>query len=76
MGLYIKQDFDQRSKVQEGIVAELNRRAKETSQLQDRPDGVDDSQYINGTKNTTSLAGVWIFILFLAIGLAIWLIVK
>lgn len=76
MGLYIKQDVDQRSKVQEGIVAELNRRAKETSQLQDRPDGVNDSQYINGTKNTTSLAGVWIFILFLAIGLAIWLIVK
>ena len=75
MSLFIKQE-DKRSELQDKLAAELNRRAKEKSQLQDRPDGVDDSQYINGTKNTTSLAGVWIFILFLAVGLAIWLIVK
>jgi len=76
MGLFIKQDFDKRSELQNNIAAELNRRARETAQLQDRPDGVDDSQYVKDTKNTTSLAWVWIIILFLAVGVAIWLIVN
>ena len=76
MGLYISQDLEKRSELQKNVVAELNRRAKETSQLQDKPDGVDDSQYIKGTKKTTSLAWVWIIILFATVAIALWLIVN
>ncbi|MEI6228740.1 MAG: hypothetical protein WCP11_01810 [Candidatus Saccharibacteria bacterium] len=76
MALFIKQDLDERSELQNNIAAELNRRARETSQLQDQPDGVNDSQYIKDTKNTTSLAWVWIIILFLVVGISIWLIVN
>ena len=76
MALFIKQDLDERSEYQIGIAAELNRRARENSKLQDEVDGVSDSQYIKDTKNTTSLAWVWIIILFLVVGIAIWLIVN
>lgn len=74
MALFIQQN-DNRSKLQERLAAELQDRAKKQSALQDRPDGVEDSQYIKGTKQTTSLAWVWILIVILAIGAIIWLTV-
>lgn len=72
MALFIRQSED-RSKLQERIAAELQERAKQRAASADRPDGVDDSQYIKGTKQTTSLAWVWILIIILAIGALIWL---
>lgn len=74
MALFIKQN-DERSELQKQLAAELQRRAKETSRLADRPDGVDDSQYIKGTKATTSLAWVWAIIIVIAAGVIIWLTV-
>jgi len=74
MGLFIRQD-DERSELQQRIAAELQRKSKETAQLADRPDGVDDSQYIKGTKTTTSLAWVWVIIGVIAVGVIIWLTV-
>lgn len=74
MALFIRQD-DQRSELQSKLAAELQERAKERTKLADRPDGVEDSQYIKGTKATTSLAWVWIVIIILAVGISIWLMV-
>ena len=74
MALFIKQN-DERSELQKQLAAELQRRAKETSRLANRPDGVDDSQYIKGTKATTSLAWVWAIIIVIAAGVIIWLTV-
>lgn len=76
MALFLKQDFDSRSELQNKLAMELQGRAKLKAKNADLPDGVNDSRYIEGTKNTTSLAWVWILILFFAFGIAIWLIVK
>lgn len=74
MSLFISQN-DDRSELQKRIAAELQRKAKETSKLSDRPDGVDDSRYIQGTKSTSSLAWAWILILFVTVVIIIWLTV-
>ncbi len=72
MALFIRQD-EQKTEFQNQLAAELQARAKERAKLADRPDGVDDSQYINGTKKTTSLAWVWAIIIIVTVGIAIWL---
>jgi hypothetical protein len=76
MSLFIRQE-DERSELQKGIAAQLQRRARENSKDTDKnvPDGVEDSQYIKGTKKTTSLAWVWIIIIIVAVGIAVWLTV-
>ena len=74
MALFVKQD-EQRTELQRQLAAELQARAKERSKLVDRPDGIEDSQYIKGTKTTTSLAWVWAIIVIVAIGIAIWLMI-
>lgn len=75
MALFVKQD-EQRSQLQERVAAELQERAKKRAELADRPDGVVDSQYMKGTKQTTSLAWVWMLIVAAVIVLVIWLIIK
>ena len=56
MGLFVNQQ-DQRSELQERIAAELREKAKASS-LQEKAtmDGVDDIRYLEGTKQTTTLA--------------------
>lgn len=75
MALFIKQE-DQRSELQNKLAMELQEKARAKSKQSDLPDGVDDSQYIKGTKKTTSLAWAWIIILFAAVAIALWLIVN
>ena len=66
MGRYIKQD-QTRSKLQEQIAADLRSKAAERSVADsEQTDGVKDSRYIEGSKQTTSLAWVWAVIAFLA----------
>ena len=60
--------------MQQNIAAELRQKAMAKSKQEDLPDGVDDSQFIKGTKKTTSLAWAWILILFGGVSIAIWLI--
>ena len=72
MALFIKQD-NQRSELQNRLAAELQARAKDRAKLADRPDGVEDSQYIKGTKKTTSLAWAWVLLIVVAVVIAIWL---
>ena len=74
MALFIRQS-DDRSKLQNRLAAELQERAKQRDALGDRPDGVDDSQYMKGTKQTSSLAWVWILIIIIAIVAFVWLTV-
>jgi len=72
MALFIRQN-EERSKLQERLAAELQERAKQKAALAERPDGVDDSRYIEGTKKTTSLAWVWGVIILAALIAMIWL---
>lgn len=74
MALFIRQD-DERSQLQKQVAAELLRKTRDNSLKAKRPDGVDDSQYIKSTKNTTSLAWVWIVVFVIFIGIIIWLTV-
>ncbi len=66
MGLFVNQQ-DQRSELQERIAAELREKAKASS-LQEKAtmDGVDDIRYLEGTKQTTTLALAWILIAIMA----------
>ncbi|NTW61370.1 hypothetical protein HGB24_01610 [Candidatus Saccharibacteria bacterium] len=72
MGLFVKQE-ENRTELQQRIAKDLQDRVAERAKKPDLPDGVDDSQYIQGTKRTTSLAWLWILIIVVAIGLSIWL---
>lgn len=74
MALFLKQD-DDRSDLQKRIAAELQAKMAGKPKQQDLPDGVEDSQYIKGTKQTTTLAWVWILIIVAAVGITIWLTV-
>jgi len=72
MALFIRQD-EEKSELQTRLATELQERAKDRAKLADRPDGVEDSEYIKNTKTTTSLAWIWILIVFVTIGIIIWL---
>jgi hypothetical protein len=69
MALFVQQN-DNRSKLQERVAAELQDKLKKRAELDKKlPDGVEDSAYLKGTKQTTSLAWVWIAIIaFVLIG--------
>ncbi|HJM04185.1 MAG TPA: hypothetical protein QF549_00930 [Candidatus Saccharimonadaceae bacterium] len=74
MALYVKQN-DSRSELQQRLAAELQEKARQKAAEPERPDGVDDSQFVKNTKSTGGLAGVWIAIIaFAAIG-AVWLVI-
>jgi hypothetical protein len=75
MSLYIKQS-DTRSQLQDKISKDLQERAKKKALETERPDGVTDSAYIKNTKETTSLAWVWVLIGIAIVAIAIWLIVS
>jgi hypothetical protein len=74
MSLFLKQE-DSRSELQKRIATELQAKMAEKPEISDLPDGVDDSQYIKGTKQTTSLAWAWILIVVAAVSISIWLMV-
>ena len=72
MGLFVQQNSN-RTKLQERLAAELTEKAKQKSLLEtERPDGVDDSAYVENTKSTTSLAWVWILIVVAAVVAALY----
>ena len=75
MGLFVRQEED-RSELQIRLAAELQDRARAKAKQADQPDGVEDSEYIKGTKQTTSLAWAWAIVAVLAIGVVIYLMIK
>ncbi len=74
MSLFVKQT-ETRSQLQEKLAKELQERAKNKPQPYDQPDGVMDSEYLKSTKQTTSLAWIWIVLGVAAIVAVIWLLV-
>lgn len=73
MALFIKQE-ENRTELQNRLAAELQEKARQKAKQSNMPDGVDDSQYIKGTKQTTSLAWVWVILAITASVLIIWII--
>lgn len=74
MALHIRQD-DKQSELQRRIAAELQDKARKRDLEPENPDGVDDSRYIEGTKQTTSLAWAWVLIGIATVAIIIWLVV-
>ena len=75
MALFIRQSED-RSKLQERLAAELQEKARAKAQTE-APDGVTDSNYLKDTKETTSLAWVWIVIIvFVVVGFTVFMIIN
>ncbi len=74
MALFVRQD-ENRSELQKRLATELQDRAKKKAEEAELPDGVNDSQFIQDTKITTSLLWVWMVIAALTIGTVIFLIV-
>lgn len=75
MALFVQQN-DNRSKLQQQVAAELAERAKKQAQAKpEHADGVRDSKYLEGTKQTTNLAWLWILLILIGLGLVIWLII-
>jgi hypothetical protein len=74
MGLFISQQ-NTRTKLQEKIAAELAEKAKKKAaeEMGDRPDGIDDSAYLENTKKTTSLAWAWVLIALATLALLVWI---
>jgi hypothetical protein len=67
MGIIVNQE-DNRTALQKRVAAELTDKDKKRKAREDElPDGVEDSAYIEGTKQTTSLAWVWIVIITVAV---------
>lgn len=77
MALFVNQESN-RTELQKRLAAELAEKAKKKSLGADMPPtkDLDDSNYLRGTKQTTSLAWVWILVIALFIAAIIFLIVR
>lgn len=66
-----------RTELQKRLAQELSEKAKNKNldPAKELPDGVDDSAYVENTKQTTALAWVWVLIIAIVVGIAIWLFV-
>lgn len=81
MGRYLEQT-EARSELQQRIAADL--RAKASAKAKDEgegdtsyntaPDGVEDAEYMRGTKSTTTLAPVWAILFFAAVGVFVYFV--
>ena len=69
MGRYY-QETESRSELQQRIAADLRAKAMQTSNQDGEADDmlVENSQYLKGTKRTTTLAPAWILIIIMTIG--------
>lgn len=77
MALFVNQNSN-RTKLQEKLAAELQEKAKKRADMEnlDRPDGVEDSAYLKGTKQTTNLAWLWAIIIVALIVLIIYVVIQ
>jgi hypothetical protein len=73
MALFIRQD-EERTELQKRVAADVSNRSREKAKkLNENPDGVDDSRYIEGTKTATGLTWLWVLMIVIAVGIVIWL---
>lgn len=75
MALFVNQE-NTRTKLQQQIAADLAEKAKKKALDgdTDRPDGVEDAAYLKDTKQTTSLAWIWVLIGLIFVGVIVWLV--
>ncbi len=73
MALFIKQN-EERSKLQERLVAELQEKSKKNFNKANGLD-IDDSEYMRDLKETSSLSWVWLIISIVAAIVVIWLVI-
>lgn len=75
MALFIRQNED-RSKLQERLAAELREKAKAKSRIDTvQHNDIEDSSYLKDTKETTSLAWIWIVIVLFGLAILVTYIV-
>ncbi len=70
MGLFVGQK-DTRSELQERIANDLREKAKASAVKDAEIDGSKDIKYLEGTKQTTTLAWAWMIVFFMAIGVVV-----
>jgi hypothetical protein len=75
MALFIRQQ-DQQSELQKKIAAELQDKARAKAKESELPDGVYDSAFLKGTKQTSRSAWVWIVGVFFAMAAVIMIIIN
>lgn len=76
MALFVRQD-ENRSELQQRLAEELQEKARKRAESKnDRPDGIEDSNYLKDTKATTSLAWVWILIMLAAVAAILFFVIK
>ena len=75
MALFIP-SHEHQSDLQKKLAAELQEKAKNKAREDEVPDGVNDSAYIKGTKQTSRGAWIWIVGLFFLLIAIIWLVVS
>ena len=82
MGRYYEQN-ESRSQLQQKIAADLRAKAAARAKSEGEPnpydverDGIEDSEYIKGTKKTTTLAWAWLAIFFMVIAIFIMFVVR
>lgn len=75
MALLVKQEID-KTELQKSIAKNLQDKLKNTPNISGSLDLVEDSQYMKGTKKTTSLARLWLLTLFAFLALIVKLIIS
>jgi hypothetical protein len=76
MGIIYNQESN-RSDLQKRVAQELSEKAKNKNldPADKLPDGVDDSAFVKDTKQTTSLAWVWLLIVIVGVAALLWFFV-
>ena len=75
MGRYLEQT-EARSELQQRIAADLRAKAAAKAKQEGTSGaGVDDSEYIKGTKATTTLAPVWLLLFLTALAIFIYFVI-
>lgn len=77
MALFMNQEGD-RSELQKRLAAELADKAKKKAGLADVPPAkdLDDTNYLKNTKQTTSLAWLWILVIAAFLAAIVYLLIK
>lgn len=75
MALFVQRN-EERTALQERLEAELQEKARQRTELTDKPQDIEDMEYLNGTKRTTSLAWVWALIVLMVIGALVLLMLR
>ncbi|MBC7459591.1 hypothetical protein H7200_02670 [Candidatus Saccharibacteria bacterium] len=75
MALFVRQD-ENRTELQQRLATELQARARDKAKQTEQPDGIEDSAFIKGTKQTSSLAWVWGIVFLLVVAAIIFLVIQ